>query len=323
MSQFWRHKEVVVTGGAGMVGSFLCPMLRDAGATVIALDDFSRGTNVIEGISYVEADARDTDICLDVFRGAFAVFNLAASVGGIYFNLGNQADQFYENLKLQTAPALAISKMSSRVRPKRFLQVSSVCIYSRNYNAPASELFGHFGEPEPANAGYGWAKRMGEKVTEWVLKNTHYSIVRPTNMYGERDYFDDKAHVIPALIKKFIERQDKVIIFGKGQTREFLHAEDGARAMMFVAEHGGRGQVYNLGTGGETRITIASLADIIRVLTGSKARIEYDTATETGDTHRFTNINKLKLLGWEYRISLEDGIGRTVEWYRDQGDTSE
>lgn len=311
---FWRRRKVIVTGGAGMVGSFLCPALRDAGAMVTVLDNFSRGQNKVDGVSYIKADTGNVNVCLRAFRDAFAVLNLAASVGGVYFNLSNQAFQFCENLRLQAAPALAIAQMPPYARPERFLQVSSVCVYSKSYNAPAKEPFGHFGEPEQANAGYSWAKRMGEKVASWALQNIHYSVVRPTNMYGERDYFDDRAHVIPALIKKFV-KQDKVVVFGRNQSREFLHAEDGARAMMFVAEHGGHGQVYNLGTGGETKVTVADLASVISVLTGSNARIEYDAVAATGDAHRFTDVSKLEGLGWKYRIPLEDGIDRVIRWY--------
>lgn len=316
MSQFWGRKKIIVTGGAGMVGSYLCPMLRDAGATVVVLDDFSKGRNKMEGVSYIEADAGEIDTCQRVFDGAFVVFNLAASVGGVYFNLNNQASQFYENLRLQTVPVLAIAQMSPSVRPRRFLQVSSVCVYSKGYNAPAKEAFGHFGEPEPANAGYAWAKRMGEKVTAWALQNIHYSVVRPTNMYGERDYFDERAHVIPALIGKFTENQDKAVIFGGKQSREFLHAEDGARAMMFVAQHGGHDQVYNVGTGSETRVTIADLASVISILTGSNAKIEYDAMAGAGDAHRSTDVSKLESLGWKHKIPLEDGLDCVVKWYQ-------
>lgn len=315
MNHFWRRRKVVVTGGAGMVGSYLCPMLRDAGAAVIVLDNLSRGKNKVDGVVYHEMDAGEINTCLCAFRGAFAVFNLAASVGGVYFNLSNQAFQFHENLRLQVAPALAIAQMPLYARPERFLQVSSVCVYSKGYNAPAKEPFGHFGEPEPANAGYAWAKRMGEKVAAWALQNAHYSVVRPTNMYGERDYFDERAHVIPALIRKFVE-QDKVTVFGGKQSREFLHAEDGARAMMFVAEHGRHGQAYNVGTGGETKVTMADLASVISILTGSKAKIEYDTTAEIGNVHRYTDSSKIESLGWRYKIPLEDGLDRTVEWYR-------
>jgi GDP-L-fucose synthase len=317
MSDFWNQKQVIVTGAMGMVGSRLCEFLHGEGARVFGLDDQSRGTYRVPGCAYDVIDCGDYAEWLRVFNyrrlEPFAIFNLAAAVGGVYYNMSAHYSQFMDNMTLQAVPARVAAFKEVPV----FLQTSSVCIYDDAFNSPAQEDFGKAGRPEPANAGYAWAKRMGEEVAQWALEGTatRYVIVRPTNMYGIRDYFDQRAHVIPALIKKFLT-QDKPTVYGGNQTREFLYADDGARGMMTVAEHGICGEAYNLGTSGETQVTIGRLAEMIYVLTGSGADVVFDHEAETGDAGRCTDSSKAQALGWRHRVSLEEGLGRVIEWYR-------
>lgn len=316
-SCFWRGKRAVVTGGRGMVGSFLVDLLLDAGTNVTVMDTGERGHNHNPGARYVDtrmSDVRQTSNCGAWFRNTDVVFNLAAAVGGVYHNLAHQAEQYAENMAMQTAPVLAAVQMDIPV----FLQVSSVCVYASGYNSPAKEENGHEGEPEPANAGYAWAKRMGERMCHWAFAptQTRYVIVRPTNIYGPRDYFDDRAHVIPALIRKFATL-DHVQVFGGPQTREFIFAPDVARGMMAVAERGLRGEVYNLGTNGQTTTTISHLAETIQHATGSAASVEFVTTQPTGDQHRRTDATKVWGLGWRHSIGIDEGINRTVEWYQE------
>jgi GDP-L-fucose synthase len=252
--------------------------------------------------------------CEDVFGDADAVFNLAAHVGGVYFNLKNQAEQFWGNMQLQSIPAIAAAKMGVPI----FVQTSTVCVYAERYNNPAREAYGHLDNPEPANAGYAWAKRLGENVALWAYEGVPGAkvvIVRPTNMFGINDYFDDRAHVIPALIKKFLRNDDEILVYGGSQYREFIYADDAAHGMMTIAEHGTHGEVYNLGTNGETVITIGELACMIRRLLDSKARIVFDTSAEIGDRHRRTDSTKAQRLGWRYQIGLQYGLSEVIEWY--------
>jgi GDP-L-fucose synthase len=316
MSDFWQHKQVIVTGAMGMVGSRLCEFLRKEGADVYGFDDESRGTFRVAGCQYHVGDASDYAEWMRLFAykqlQPFAVFNLAAAVGGVYFNIKNHTSQFYKNVQLQTIPVLVAAQRDVPI----FVQVSSVCVYDDRWNDPAIEYNGHCGEPEPANSGYAWAKRMGERVCEWSFADTDtkWCVVRPTNMYGVRDYFDERAHVIPALIKKCLTL-DKFTVWGGNQTREFLYADDGARGMMAVAEHGKRGEAYNLGTSGATMITIGRLAETIYTLTDSGADVTIDYNTETGDKGRSTDSSNAQALGWKHRVSLEEGLGRVIEWY--------
>lgn len=318
VESFWKDKRVVVTGARGFVGSFLVDMLIELGAHVEGMDTGVRGKNHNPCAHY--ADPRQADVasqgnCAAVFRDADVVFNLAAHVGGLYHNIAHQAEQFWGNMQTLVPPALAAAKAQVPV----YLQVSTVCIYADGLNDPALESWGIGQEPEKGNAGYAWAKRMGENACHWAFENapTRYVIVRPTNLYGARDYFDDTAHVIPALIRKFTDGRETVQVFGKLQSREFLYVEDVARGMLAVAEHGRRGEAYNLGTNGETKTSIAMLTQLIGKLTRFAGLLEFDEDAPTGDQSRSTDAGKASALGWKYKIPLEEGLRRTIEWWNE------
>lgn len=313
---FWKDKQVIVTGACGMVGSRLCEFLRDEHAQVYGLDDQSRGTYRVAGCNYDVCDVSEFAEWVRVITyrqiKPYAIFNLAAAVGGVYFNQKAHYSQFMDNVRLQATPV----RVAAYKQVPIFVQVSSVCVYASGYNNPAREENGHVGEPEAANAGYSWAKRMGERLCEWELEgaDTRWMIVRPTNMFGIRDYFDEKAHVIPALIKKALT-MDKFTVWGGHQTREFLYADDGARGMMAVGEHGVSGEVYNLGTSSETQVSIGYLFSLIYDLTGCKADVTIDCNSITGDLARYTDSRKAYALGWKYQIGLEEGLKRVINWY--------
>lgn len=294
-----------------MVGSALVPMLIAAGARVMVLDDFSRGKYQVAGADYVYCDATDYRQCAKAFIGADVVFNLAAYVAGVTFNRDNHALMFNKNVQLQTVPVIA----AADVGVLRFLQVSSVCVYAEERQNPCrEEAIG--GEPNTANAGYAWAKRMGERVVAWSgLK--HAVIVRPANIYGINDYFDERAHVIPALIKK-IQSDDVIRVNGTGQeVREFLYAEDAARGMMVALEKGRAGAVYNIGTDGANSCTISELAYTLRETLGIDKSIEF-TGGVSGDSRRIVNGDKLMRLGWQAQTNLADGLRKVCTWYTTQ-----
>jgi len=294
-------------------------MLVERGATVVVMDTGVRGKNHNSYVRYTDprqADVTSQGNCAAVFRNADAVFNLAAHVGGLYFNIAHQAEQFWGNLQTLVPPILAAAQVGVPV----YLNVSTVCVYAHGLNNPAQEAFGHLQDPEAGNAGYAWAKRMGERACHWAFEGTEtrYVIVRPTNIYGPRDYFDDTAHVIPALIRKF-SGPGPVEVYGGFQKREFLYVEDAARAMLAVAERGVRGEAYNLGTNGETQVDIMDLAQRIERLAGYDGSMRYVQDAATGDQFRSTDSSKVNALGWEYEVGLEEGLQRTVEWYRERG----
>lgn len=316
MSDFWKGKRVVVTGARGFVGSFLVDMLVDQGAYVYGMDTGVRGKNHNSYAKYADprqADVRNQGACAAAFRDADAVFNLAAHVGGLYHNISHQAQQFWGNMECLAPPAMAAAKAEVPI----YLQVSTVCIYAAGYNDPAQEPWGHTWEPEQGNAGYAWAKRMGERICHWAFEKakTRYVIPRFTNLFGPRDYFDETAHVIPALIRKFSSGKDEVRVFGGDQKREFLYVEDAARGLLTLAEHGRRGEAYNLGTNGETQVTIRELAETIQRLTGFQGSVLFKRDAPTGDQSRSTDTAKANVLDWAHEVGLREGLQRTVDWW--------
>lgn len=312
MDGFWTDRRVVVTGGAGMVGTALCRLLRDQGAHVTVLDDGSRGTNRLDRVEYIYGDAGSAIIGERLFESAFAVFNLAAVVAGVIHNQTHHAEMFEANMRLQAAPVIA----AARARVTHFLQVSSVCVYDPRFNHPCLEENGTIGEPHPANLGYSMAKRMGEQAVLWA-NLPHAVIVRPSNIYGPRDYFDERAHVIPALIKKALA-DDVIRVNGSGnEVREFLYVDDAAAGMMAALEHGAPNNAYNIGTNGRTAVPIHTLvSEIARAVGCEHKPIEYSTRYSAGDAARWSEASRLMGFGWEPQMTLADGVARTVAWYR-------
>ena len=327
MDDFWRDKHVVVTGSHGLVGGFLIEHLVSAGAVVTAIDDLSRGRpdrlRHIRGIVMTARGDAAAQQALPLYRGADVVFNLAAKVTGMHYNREHHCEMFCENMRLQMLPLLH----ALRAGVKRFCQVSTVCVYPHDMPYPVPEDWGHRGEPEPTNAGYGWAKRMGERLAQWAAHEygLEVAIVRPSNMYGPWDYFDEAtSHVIPALIRRAVEsREDHLLVYGSGQQiREFLYADDGAVGMMKVTERYAAADPVNIGTGMETAISIADLAMLIQEVCAEMGAIRapralrFDTSLPDGYPRRGTDISKLiRVTGWQPAMPLRDGLRHTIAWW--------
>ena len=309
---FYSGKRVLVTGGKGFLGSHLVDELLARDATVAVMDDLSRRNSIPQPWA-ADFDAGNIERCIKEFKAfnPFAVFNLAASVAGVLYNQSHNLEMFERNIRLQTAPVLA----AKAAGVPHFLQVSSVCVYAPEHAEGASEENGQLGEPVAANNGYAWAKRLGERAALWAGL-PHSVIVRPSNMYGPRDYFDDRAHVIPALIRKCIE-SDVIRVHGTGdEVREFLYVEDCAQGMLAALEHGGNSGIYNIGTHGETAINIADLVAMIQRATGTEHKPVEFTGGDAGDKARWSNCSLASaVLGWQYKIGLEEGLRRMVEWH--------
>lgn len=318
---YWKNKKVLVTGGAGFIGSYLTELLVAEGAKVTVADSLIRGNrariaNVIDKIELKAVDLFDFKNCLDVCRGQEVVMNLAAKVTGIEYNRFHMADMFESNMRLQMNMLSAASESGV----KRFLLVSTACIYPHDAKVPTPESEGERNSPEPTNEGYGFAKLMGEKLAKYYTreKGIEVAVARPFNAYGPRDHYDEgTSHVIPAIMKRVLDGEDPVVIWGSGnQSRAFVHAKDFARGLMLVAEKAPAGQPINVGHDHE--VTIKELFQIICKVVGKYPKAKFDTTKPDGYPRRGADTTLLKrYTGFVPSISLEDGIREMVGYFKE------
>jgi len=317
---FWNGRRVLVTGGAGFIGSHLVEDLVSAGAQVRVADNLERGRmanleKVRGDIEFIELDLRGAESALRATAGIEIVMNMAAKVTGIEYNRLHHGDMYTANTLIATQTLDA----ARRNGVGRYLCVSTACIYPHDAAVPTPESEGNRGTPEPTNEGYGWAKRMAEKQAEYYAAEygMEVAIVRPFNAYGCRDYFDEKtSHVIPALIKKVLDGDDPVHVWGSGnQTRAFVHARDFARGIALVAEKYPNADPVNIGHDWET--SIRELVERICAITGRSPAIHYDTSLPEGYPRRAADTTKLRQVtgGFLPEISLDEGLREMIDWF--------
>ncbi len=319
--EFWKNKKVLVTGGAGFIGSHVVEKLVARGATVTVLDNLQNGKaenldSVKDQIIFIQGDCMNTADAEKACNGQEVVLNLAARVGGIEYNRTHQATMMRDNLLIGTVMLEAARKSGV----ERFLVVSSACVYPRNVSVPAPESEGFLDEPEPTNGGYGWAKRMAEKLGMYYAEEfgMKVGIVRPYNCYGPRDHFDPKySHVIPALIKRVFDGENPVKVWGTGnQTRAFLYVEDFAEGMILAIENYPVPDPINIGTDDE--VSIKDLVKKIIDMSGVKTEIEFDTSKPDGSPRRNSdNTKAVKHVNFHPQMPLDEGLKKTIEWYKE------
>ena len=249
-------------------------------------------------------------------RGQDVVINLAAVVGGVGYNSVHHASLFRDNMTLQ----LNMIEASRLEKVRRYLVVSTACVYPRDCRIPTPESEGFRDTPEATNEGYGWAKRMGEYLgrsyaQEFGMK---ISIVRPYNAYGPRDHYDpDKSHVIAALVRRVCKGENPLKVWGDGKaTRAFLYVDDFARGILDVAEKYPKADPVNIGSSEE--VSIKQLAWAILRAAGHNAKIIFDPSKPSGQPRRASDTKKSsRVLGFKPQISLDEGLRRTVAWYRE------
>lgn len=245
------------------------------------------------------------------------VFLAAAKVGGIHANNVYRADFLIKNLKIQNN----VIESAYRFDSKKLLFLGSSCIYPKLAPQPLKEEYLLTGLLEPTNEPYAIAKIAGIKLCESYNRQygTDFISAMPTNLYGPNDNFDlNNSHVLPALIRKFVEARDRnapeVIIWGTGTPlREFLHVDDLADALIFLMMHYSGNEFVNVGTGRE--ISILDLAHCIKRLTGYSGKLEFDSSKPDGTPRKVMDISKLNAMGWYPKISLDTGLKQTIDWY--------
>jgi len=295
--------RIVVTGGGGFLGSHLVDRLRGRGE-----DPFVARRADYDLTRWEDADR--------LFRDARPelVFHLAAEVGGIGANRANPGRYWYANL-MMGAHVLELARLSGTAK---VVTAGTVCAYPKLTPVPFHEDDLWNGYPEETNAPYGVAKKtllVGAQAYR-AQYGTNAIFLLPANLYGPRDNFDlDSSHVIPALIRKMVESDGEVVLWGDGSpTREFLYVEDCAEGLLLAADRYDGGDPVNLGTSEE--ISIRSLAELIAGLTGFEGEIVWDTSMPNGQSRRRLDVSRAKeLFGFEARTPLREGLVRTIEWY--------
>lgn len=308
---FWEGKNVVVTGGAGFLGSHLCDRLREKGVEPFV--PRSKDYDLRQ-----EKDIIDMLLQPQHYKGIDVLFHLAATCGGIGLNQEHPGLLFYENLMM----GAQLIERARLANVGKFVCVGTVCSYPRAAYALREGVLWD-GYPDPTNAPYGIAKRallvqLQAYRHEYQMNGVY---VLPTNLYGPGDNFDpDTSHVIPALIKKCLEAKesgaDSVTIWGTGTpSRDFLYVEDCADALMLIAEEYDRPEPLNLGS--EQEITVLNLLHFIKEATGFEGKTVRDSRRPDGQPRRVLDASRVRhVLGWRAETKLVDGLKRTVEWYR-------
>jgi GDP-L-fucose synthase len=304
---FWESRRVVVTGGAGFLGSAVVEKLKARGCREVFVPR-SREYNLVDG-----------DAVTRLYRDAKPdlVIHLAARVGGIGANQDNPAGFFYDNLMM----GVQMIEQGYRTGVQKCVVVGTVCSYPKFTSVPFREETIWDGYPEETNAPYGLAKKMLLVQAQAYRAQYGFNCIHllPANMYGPRDQFDLRtSHVIPAVIRKCLEARQAgrrhVEMWGTGTpTREFLYVDDGAEGILLAAERYNKPEPVNLGTGKE--ISIADLVNKIAAATGFSGEIVWDASKPDGQPRRCLDVSRAeKEFGFRARMNLDEGLRHTVEW---------
>jgi len=308
MAEFWPGKRVVVTGGAGFLGSFVVDALR------------ARGVEPVVPRSRAHDLRKDADIArLLAAARPDVIIHLAAVVGGIGANRDNPGRFFYDNLIMGTQ----LIEGARQAGVAKFVAIGTVCSYPKFAPVPFRETDLWNGYPEETNAPYGLAKKMLLVQAQAYREQYGFNAIflLPVNLYGPRDNFDPQSsHVIPALIRKCVEAVQQgapeIVVWGTGRaTREFLYVEDAAEAILLAAEGYDGPEPVNLGTGSE--ISIQDLVGLIARQTGFPGRIVWDATKPDGQPRRMLDTARAaEYFGFVAKTSFEEGLRKTIDWYR-------
>jgi GDP-L-fucose synthase len=309
---FWLNKSVVVTGGAGFLGSYVVKRLKQEPCHQIFVPRRR------------EYDLRHVDTIRRLLNDTHPdiIIHAAGIVGGIGANRDHPAEFFYDNLMM----GVQLLHESWKFGIQKFVAIGTVCAYPKFTPVPFREEDLWNGYPEETNAPYGLAKKMLLVQSQAYRAQYGFNSIflLPVNLYGPGDNFDPvSSHVIPALIKKCVDAkqmgQSEIIVWGDGSpTREFLYVEDAAEGIVLAAERYNKSEPVNLGSALEIRIK--DLVELIARLTGFQGRIVWDTTKPNGQPRRKLDTSRAEReFAFKARVSFEEGLRRTIEWYLQTG----
>jgi len=308
---FWKNQRVLVTGGAGFLGSYIVEQLNKYGCKDIFVPrKHAYDLTQLPAIQQLYTDSQPT-----------IVIHAAARVGGIGANQEHPAGFFYDNLMM----GVQLLHEAWRHRVEKFIALGTVCAYPKFTPIPFHENDLWNGYPEETNAPYGLAKKMMLVQSEAYRQEYGYNSIflLPVNLYGPRDNFDpNSSHVIPALIKKCVDAMrlghSEIVAWGDGSpTREFLYAEDAAEGILLAVEHYNDSLPVNLGSAYE--ISIKELTETIARLCGFTGKITWDTNKPNGQPRRKLDTQRAEtLFGFKAHTTFETGLKKTIDWYLNQ-----
>lgn len=308
------NSKIYIAGHKGMVGSAIWRALKNKGYTKLI------------GLSSRELDLKNQVAVSDFFKThkPDVVIDAAARVGGILANNNYPYQFLMDNMLIQNN----LIEASLKVDVKKFIFLGSSCIYPKLAPQPLKEECLLTDSLEPTNEWYALAKITGVKTCQAIRKqfNKDYFSLMPTNLYGSFDNFDlNTSHVLPAMIRKFHEAVQNnhapVTLWGSGTPmREFLYVDDMADAVVFALENNVTEYLYNVGTGVD--ITIKELAETIQNITGHQGEIIWDATKPDGTPRKLMDVSKMKDLGWQYKVDLEEGVKLTYDWYINNVETA-
>jgi len=307
---FWQDKRVLVTGGAGFLGSHLVEKLKERGGKNIFIP------------TYDKFDLREKQDIIRTYEEAHPdiVIHLAARVGGIGANMKYPGEFFYDNLVM----GIQLMEYARRYGVEKFVGLGTICAYPKFTKVPFKEEDLWNGYPEETNAPYGLAKKMLLVQAQAYRKQYGFNAIYllPVNLYGPGDNFHPEySHVIPGIIRKCFEaienKQDEIVLWGTGKpTREFLYVQDCAEAICMALERYNKSEPVNIGSGLE--ISIKDLAKLIVELTGFKGRVIWDKTKPDGQPRRCLDTsNAQREFGFRAKTDFKEGLKKTIDWYRE------
>ena len=311
----WGQTRVVVTGGAGFLGSVVVRRLRERGCRDVVVPRSK------------EYDLRDRDAVIRLLEASrpHVVIHLAAVVGGIGANRANPGRFFYDNAIM----GIELMEYARQLGVEKFVAAGTICSYPKLTPIPFNEDDLWSGYPEETNAPYGLAKKMLLVQAQAYRAQYGFNAIYPmlVNLYGPNDNFDlESSHVIPALIHKCVDAKERgaehIVLWGDGTpTREFLYVDDAAEGLLLATERYDGAEPVNIGSGEE--IAISDLARIVAAEVGFDGDIRWDTTKPNGQPRRCLDTRRAeRLFGFRAAHSFKEGLARTVAWYLAQRRTA-